>query len=105
MSWSWPSSSAAKGRNIPAATRRDEYIAGYTILNDFSARDIQRREMKVRLGPAKGQTLVLAGLGPWMVTTDEIRRSLCVGDDGPREWRRVVARKLTVICFWKLEQE
>jgi 2-keto-4-pentenoate hydratase/2-oxohepta-3-ene-1,7-dioic acid hydratase in catechol pathway len=41
-----------EGRNVPASTAR-EYIAGYTILNDFSARDIQRREMKVRLGPAK----------------------------------------------------
>ena len=43
-----------EGRNIPAA-KAQEYIAGYTILNDFSARDIQRREMKVRLGPAKGK--------------------------------------------------
>jgi 2-keto-4-pentenoate hydratase/2-oxohepta-3-ene-1,7-dioic acid hydratase in catechol pathway len=59
-----------QGRNIHASEAR-EYIAGYTILNDFSARDIQRREMKVRLGPAKGKHWSSA-LGPWMVTRDEI---------------------------------
>jgi 2-keto-4-pentenoate hydratase/2-oxohepta-3-ene-1,7-dioic acid hydratase in catechol pathway len=58
------------GRNIKAKNARD-YIAGYTILNDFSARDIQKREMKVRLGPAKGKHWC-SGLGPWMVTTDEL---------------------------------
>jgi len=59
-----------EGRNIPDAEARD-YIAGYTILNDFSARDIQRREMKVRLGPAKGKHWA-SGVGPWMVTAEEI---------------------------------
>lgn len=60
-----------EGRNIPAE-QAHEYIAGYTILNDFSARDIQKREMKVRLGPAKGKHWCSA-LGPWMVTADELR--------------------------------
>lgn len=59
-----------RGANIPAAQARD-YIAGFTVMNDFSARDIQRREMKVRLGPAKGKDWATA-LGPWLVTTDEI---------------------------------
>jgi 2-keto-4-pentenoate hydratase/2-oxohepta-3-ene-1,7-dioic acid hydratase in catechol pathway len=59
-----------QGRNIPATEAR-EYIAGYTVMNDFSARDIQRREMKVRLGPAKGKHWCTA-LGPWLVTADEI---------------------------------
>jgi 2-keto-4-pentenoate hydratase/2-oxohepta-3-ene-1,7-dioic acid hydratase in catechol pathway len=59
-----------KGRNVPASRAR-EYIAGYTVMNDFSARDIQRKEMKVRLGPAKGKDWATA-LGPWLVTTDEI---------------------------------
>ena len=68
--WNWPPSSARKGRNIPAKTRRD-YIAGFTVMNDFSARDIQRQEMKVRLGPAKGKDWCTA-LGPWLVTPDEI---------------------------------
>jgi 2-keto-4-pentenoate hydratase/2-oxohepta-3-ene-1,7-dioic acid hydratase in catechol pathway len=59
-----------KGANIPAAGAR-EYIAGFTVMNDFSARDIQRQEMKVRLGPAKGKEWCTA-LGPYLVTADEI---------------------------------
>lgn len=59
-----------QGRNIKAERAR-EYIAGYTVMNDFSARDIQRKEMKVRLGPAKGKDWCTA-LGPWLVTPDEI---------------------------------
>lgn len=59
-----------RGRDIPAARTR-EYIAGFTVMNDFSARDIQRREMKVRLGPAKGKEWATA-LGPCLVTPDEI---------------------------------
>jgi 2-keto-4-pentenoate hydratase/2-oxohepta-3-ene-1,7-dioic acid hydratase in catechol pathway len=58
------------GRNIKAADARP-YIFGYTIMNDFSARDIQRREMKLRLGPAKGKDWATA-LGPVIVTADEI---------------------------------
>jgi 2-keto-4-pentenoate hydratase/2-oxohepta-3-ene-1,7-dioic acid hydratase in catechol pathway len=59
-----------QGRNIKAEHARD-YIAGFTIMNDFSARDIQRQEMKVRLGPAKGKDWATA-LGPWLVTPDEV---------------------------------
>lgn len=59
-----------EGRDIPAA-KASTYIAGYTILNDFSARDIQMREMALRLGPAKGKDFA-TGLGPWLVTPDEI---------------------------------
>jgi 2-keto-4-pentenoate hydratase/2-oxohepta-3-ene-1,7-dioic acid hydratase in catechol pathway len=58
------------GRNIPETNAR-EYIAGFTIMNDFSARDIQRKEMKVRLGPAKGKDFATA-IGPILVTPDEI---------------------------------
>jgi 2-keto-4-pentenoate hydratase/2-oxohepta-3-ene-1,7-dioic acid hydratase in catechol pathway len=58
------------GRDIPVS-RAAEYIAGYTVMNDFSARDIQRQEMRVRLGPAKGKDWCTA-LGPWLVTPDEI---------------------------------
>lgn len=47
------------------------YIAGYTIMNDFSARDIQFQEMACRLGPAKGKDFATA-LGPCLVTADEI---------------------------------
>jgi 2-keto-4-pentenoate hydratase/2-oxohepta-3-ene-1,7-dioic acid hydratase in catechol pathway len=59
-----------KGANIQAVAAR-EYIAGFTVMNDFSARDIQRQEMKVRLGPAKGKEWCTA-LGPYLVTPDEI---------------------------------
>ncbi len=58
-----------EGRNIKAGNAR-EYIAGFTVMNDFSARDIQKKEMKVRLGPAKGKDWA-TGLGPWLVTPDE----------------------------------
>jgi len=46
------------------------HIFGYTIFNDWSARDIQGREMKVRLGPAKGKDFATT-LGPWIATADE----------------------------------
>jgi 2-keto-4-pentenoate hydratase/2-oxohepta-3-ene-1,7-dioic acid hydratase in catechol pathway len=58
------------GRDIPAE-KALEYIAGFTVMNDFSARDIQRREMRVRLGPAKGKDWCTA-MGPVLVTPDEI---------------------------------
>lgn len=44
-----------EGWDIPVE-EANSYIAGYTILNDFSARDIQVREMQGNLGPAKGRT-------------------------------------------------
>jgi fumarylacetoacetate (FAA) hydrolase len=47
------------------------HIFGYTIFNDWSARDIQREEMKVSLGPAKGKDFA-SSLGPCIVTTDEL---------------------------------
>jgi 2-keto-4-pentenoate hydratase/2-oxohepta-3-ene-1,7-dioic acid hydratase in catechol pathway len=46
-------------------------IAGFTVMNDWSARDIQRREMKLNLGPAKGKDFATT-LGPWLVTPDEL---------------------------------
>jgi 2-keto-4-pentenoate hydratase/2-oxohepta-3-ene-1,7-dioic acid hydratase in catechol pathway len=46
-------------------------IAGYTILNDWSARDLQFREMRVGLGPCKGKDFANT-LGPWIVTADEL---------------------------------
>ncbi|GAA4249424.1 fumarylacetoacetate hydrolase family protein [Dactylosporangium darangshiense] len=48
-----------------------EHIFGYTIFNDWSARDLQFREMKVNLGPAKGKDSATT-LGPWLVTADEL---------------------------------
>ena len=46
-------------------------VAGFTILNDWSARDVQRREMAVGLGPAKGKDFATS-LGPALVTLDEL---------------------------------
>ncbi len=60
------------GRDIPADKAR-EYIFGYTIYNDFSARDTQHGEMQGMLGPAKGKSFDGGNvLGPWLVTADEI---------------------------------
>jgi len=59
-----------EGRNIPMDAA-DEYIFGYCILNDWSARDLQRKEMKVGLGPAKGKDFSTS-IGPWIVTKDEL---------------------------------
>jgi 2-keto-4-pentenoate hydratase/2-oxohepta-3-ene-1,7-dioic acid hydratase in catechol pathway len=59
-----------EGRNI-SADDADEYIFGYCILNDWSARDLQRKEMKVGLGPAKGKDFSTS-IGPWIVTKDEL---------------------------------
>lgn len=58
------------GINI-AAERAEEHIFGYTIFNDWSARDVQRQEMKVGLGPAKGKDFA-SSFGPWIVTPDDI---------------------------------
>ena len=59
-----------QGRDIPERHAED-YIAGYTIMNDFSARDIQFQEMACRLGPAKGKDFATA-MGPCLITPDEI---------------------------------
>jgi 2-keto-4-pentenoate hydratase/2-oxohepta-3-ene-1,7-dioic acid hydratase in catechol pathway len=58
------------GRDLtPEAAR--EHIVGYTIFNDWSARDLQFAEMQVGLGPAKGKDSAIT-LGPWIVTADEL---------------------------------
>ncbi|MBK8618949.1 MAG: fumarylacetoacetate hydrolase family protein [Anaerolineales bacterium] len=48
-----------------------EHIFGYTIFNDWSARDVQRAEMKVGLGPAKGKDFA-SSLGPIIVTSEAL---------------------------------
>lgn len=53
------------------ASRGEEAIGGYLILNDWSARDLQREESTVRLGPAKGKDFA-SSIGPWLVTPDEL---------------------------------
>ena len=59
-----------EGKDI-AVEEADQYIAGYTIMNDWSARDFQRRDMKLNLGPGKGKDFATS-LGPWLVTPDEL---------------------------------
>ena len=51
--------------------RAGEAIGGYLIVNDWSARDLQRDESTVRLGPAKGKDFATS-IGPWIVTPDEL---------------------------------
>jgi fumarylacetoacetate (FAA) hydrolase len=59
-----------KGRNIKAS-EADDYIAGYMIMNDMSARTLQMEEMLLNLGPAKGKDFSTV-IGPWLVTPDEL---------------------------------
>jgi 2-keto-4-pentenoate hydratase/2-oxohepta-3-ene-1,7-dioic acid hydratase in catechol pathway len=68
------------------------HIFGYTIMNDFSARDQQRREMEGGLGPTKGKSFDTGNaIGPWIVTADEIadpyNLAVAVRVDG-EEWAR-----------------
>jgi 2-keto-4-pentenoate hydratase/2-oxohepta-3-ene-1,7-dioic acid hydratase in catechol pathway len=65
------------GRDLTPDEAR-EHIAGYVIVNDWSARDIQRHEMKGGLGPAKAKDFATT-IGPWLVTPDELD-SARVGD-------------------------
>ncbi len=53
------------------AQRGEEAIGGYLVFNDWSARDLQREETTVRLGPAKGKDFANS-IGPWLVTPDEL---------------------------------
>ncbi|MFJ8962409.1 fumarylacetoacetate hydrolase family protein [Lentzea sp. NPDC102401] len=59
-----------EGRDLTPEQARD-HIAGYTIFNDWSARDLQTAEMAVGLGPCKGKDTATT-LGPWLVTPDEL---------------------------------
>jgi fumarylacetoacetate (FAA) hydrolase len=65
-----------------SSDRADEAIGGYTIFNDWSARDLQREETAVRLGPAKGKDFA-SSFGPWLVTPDELASALAGGATGP----------------------
>jgi fumarylacetoacetate (FAA) hydrolase len=65
-----------------AADRAEAAIGGYFILNDWSARDLQRDESAVRLGPAKGKDFA-ASIGPWLVTPDELEDRRTPGANGP----------------------
>lgn len=66
------------GKNIPAE-KAMEHIFGFTVLNDWSARDLQMEEQSVGLGPAKGKDYATS-LGPVLVTRDELMTHLCPDD-------------------------
>jgi fumarylacetoacetate (FAA) hydrolase len=67
--------------NLPEE-RAGEAIGGYLIINDWSARDLQRDESTVRLGPAKGKDFALT-IGPWIVTPDELADRWPMGATAP----------------------
>ncbi len=75
------------GRNIPRQEAWN-HVAGFTIINDFSARDLQRQEMAVGLGPAKGKDFATA-VGPHLVTLDEVADRI---DEEGRIHLRMTAR-------------
>ena len=70
------------GRNI-STSDADDYIAGFMIMNDLSARVLQMQEMKLNLGPAKGKDFG-STFGPWLVTKDELESCKQSSVDGDR---------------------
>jgi len=91
-----------KGVDIPKDKAR-EYIYGYTIFNDFSARDAQTSEMGGQLGPAKGKDFDNGNaMGPCLVTADELKDpydlTMICRVNG-EEW----GRGSTSTMFWKFE--
>jgi fumarylacetoacetate (FAA) hydrolase len=79
-----------EGRNITAA-EADNYIAGYMVMNDWSARALQMEEMKMSLGPAKGKDFATS-IGPYLVTRDELAPRRIMGDRGERYDLTMVTR-------------
>jgi fumarylacetoacetate (FAA) hydrolase len=61
-----------EGSNLPADDHAMDHVAGFTIMNDWSARDLQRIEMAVGLGPSKGKDFATS-LGPDLVSFDALR--------------------------------
>jgi len=90
------------GKDIPASRAR-EHIFGYSIFNDFSARDEQTKEMAGQLGPGKGKDFDNSNaIGPCLVTADEIKDpyalEMVVRVNG-EEWGRGNSRDM----HWKFE--
>lgn len=92
-----------RAKNVPQGEGLKSVI-GYSIFNDFSARDIQAQEMAVGLGPFKGKDFDTAGaFGPYLVTKDEVR--------DPQNLRMVArvndevwAEGNTKDMYWKINQ-
>ncbi|MEU6918456.1 fumarylacetoacetate hydrolase family protein [Streptomyces olindensis] len=96
-----------EGRDLTPEQARD-HIVGYTVFNDWSARDLQSAEMKVGLGPCKGKDTATT-LGPYLVTADELeehrdadgflRLALTAGING-----EVVGEDLLSNMSWTFEE-
>jgi len=80
-----------KGGMDISVQEADRHIAGFCILNDWSARDVQREEVKVGLGPAKGKDFATS-MGPWLVTPDDLADRLHPSEKGARYDLNMVAR-------------
>lgn len=78
------------GKNIKAS-EADDYIFGYMVFNDWSARALQMQEMKLNLGPAKGKDFANT-FGPWLATKDELADKRIPGEDGERFDLTMLAR-------------
>jgi 2-keto-4-pentenoate hydratase/2-oxohepta-3-ene-1,7-dioic acid hydratase in catechol pathway len=83
-----------KGKNVKAEDA-ENHIFGYTVFNDFTARAIQSREMKVPLGPHKGKDFANA-IGPCIVTKDEMNQYL--GENGVFNVKMTAKINDSVIC-------
>lgn len=92
-----------QGKNIQAHDATD-YIGGYSIFNDFSARDEQFAEMSGRLGPAKGKDFDTGNaIGPYLVTPDEVvdpYNLTMIARVNGEEW----SRGTTADMYWSFEQ-
>lgn len=92
-----------QGKNI-CAEDASNYIGGYSIFNDFSARDEQFAEMQGRLGPAKGKDFDTGNaIGPYLVTPDEVAdpyNLTMIARVNGEEW----SRGTTADMYWTFEQ-
>ncbi len=93
---------ARQAVDVPREKARD-YIYGYTIFNDFSARDAQTAEMGGQLGPAKGKDFDKGNaMGPCLVTADELKdpyNLTMICRVNGEEW----GRGNTSSMYWKFE--
>jgi 2-keto-4-pentenoate hydratase/2-oxohepta-3-ene-1,7-dioic acid hydratase in catechol pathway len=98
----WGCYIAKPAKDVPASAARD-YIFGYTIFNDVSARDAQALEMSGQLGPAKGKDFDTGNvMGPCLVTVDEIPdpyNLTMIARDNGEEW----GRGNTGDALWRFE--
>jgi 2-keto-4-pentenoate hydratase/2-oxohepta-3-ene-1,7-dioic acid hydratase in catechol pathway len=96
-----------RGHNLTAA-EASRHVFGFTIVHDWSARDVQSREMRVGLGPAKGKDFATT-IGPCIVTADEFgTRRTCDGrlDAGMRAYvnEKLVCSDNLVNMSWRFEE-